>query len=148
MQDARELADEMSPADLSPELTRHFRGLRLWLPLQLFGVAPFRAALEEKMLLARYFRLRLLEIPGFEVGPEPDLSVVTFRFVPAHGDADAFNRALVRAVHDDGRVFLSSSVIDGRFILRLAVLVFRSHREDVDLAIEILKNAAAKLVKS
>lgn len=148
MQDARELADEMSPADLSPELTKHFRGLRLWLPLQLFGVAPFRAALEEKMLLARYFRLRLLEIPGFEVGPEPDLSVVTFRYVPSHGDADAFNRALVRAVHDDGRVFLSSSVIDGRFILRLAVLVFRSHREDVDLAIEILKNAAAKLVKS
>lgn len=138
-------ADEMSPADLSPELTKHFRGLRLWLPLKLFGVAPFRAALEEKMLLARYFRERLLEIPGFDVGPEPDLSVVTFRYVPERGDADEFNQRLVQAIHADGRVFLSSSVIDGRFILRLAILVYRSHIDDVDLVIEILREKIAAL---
>lgn len=138
-------ADEMSPADLSPELTKHFRGLRLWLPLKLFGVEPFRAALEEKMLLARYFRARLLEIPGFEVGPEPDLSVVTFRYVPERGDADAFNQRLVQAIHADGRVFLSSSVIDGRFILRLAILVYRTHVTEVDLAIDILREKIAAL---
>ena len=143
MQDT--LSDEMSPADLSPELTKHFRGLRLWLPLKLFGVAPFRAALEEKMLLARYFRERLLEIPGFEVGPEPDLSVVTFRYVPERGDADEFNQRLVHAIHADGRVFLSSSVIDGRFILRLAILVYRSHLGDVDLVIDILRDKVAAL---
>lgn len=145
MQDAQ-TADEMSPADLSPELTKHFRGLRLWLPLKLFGVAPFRAALEEKMLLARYFRERLMETPGFEVGPEPDLSVVTFRYVPARGDADAFNQKLVQAIHSDGRVFLSSSVIDDRFILRLAVLIYRSHLADVDLVIEILREKVAALL--
>jgi glutamate/tyrosine decarboxylase-like PLP-dependent enzyme len=148
MQDTRLAADEMSPADLSPELTKPFRGLRLWLPLQLFGVAPFRAALEEKMLLARHFRQRLLEIPGFDVGPEPDLSVVTFRYVPDRGDADAFNQQLVQAIHADGRVFLSSSVIDGRFILRLAVLVFRSHLDDVELTIRILREKVDALLSS
>jgi glutamate/tyrosine decarboxylase-like PLP-dependent enzyme len=145
MQDA-ESADEMSPADLSPELTKHFRGLRLWLPLKLFGVAPFRAALEEKMWLARYFRDRLMRMPGFEVGPEPDLSVVTFRYVPDRGDADEFNQRLVQAIHDDGRVFLSSSVIDGQFIIRLAVLVYRSHIDDVDLALEILEASVKRLL--
>src|SRR5258705_226437 len=44
-----------SPADLSPELTRHFRAMRLWLPLQIAGVAAFRAAQAEKLALARYF---------------------------------------------------------------------------------------------
>jgi glutamate/tyrosine decarboxylase-like PLP-dependent enzyme len=146
MQDTLQSADEMSPADLSPELTKHFRGLRLWLPLKLFGVAPFRAALEEKMWLARYFRERLLEIPGFEVGPEPDLSVVTFRYVPDTGDADAFNQKLVQAIHADGRVFLSSSVIDERFILRLAVLVYRTHLEEVDLAIKIIRECVQRLL--
>ncbi len=145
MQDAQ-VADQMSPADLSPELTKHFRGMRLWLPLKLFGVAPFRAALEEKMLLARYFRARLLELPGFEVGPEPDLSVVTFRYIPGSGDADDFNQRLVKAIHDDGRVFLSSSMIDGKFILRLAVLVYRTHLADVDEAIEILGEKVAALI--
>ena len=58
-----------SPADLSPELTRHFRALRLWLPLQIAGVAAFRAAQSEKLALARYFHARLSEIDGFDPGP-------------------------------------------------------------------------------
>ena len=148
MQDAQASRDEASPADLSPELTKHFRGLRLWLPLKLLGVAPFRAALEEKMWLARYFRERLLEIPGFEVGPAPDLSVVTFRYLPPKGDAEDFNRRLVQAIHTDGRVFLSSSIIDDVFIIRLAVLSFRTHLGTIDLTLEILKEKIADLTSA
>ena len=148
MQDAATDRDEVSPADLSPELTKHFRGLRLWLPLKLFGVAPFRAALSEKMWLARYFREELLAVAGFEVGPEPDLSVVTFRYVPRTGDADAFNQRLVQAIHDDGRVFLSSSIIDGKYTIRLAVVVFRTHRSTIDLTLQILNEKVAELLRN
>lgn len=148
MQDALSAQDEASPADLSPELTKHFRGMRLWLPLKLLGVAPFRAALEEKMWLARYFRERLVETPGFEVGPEPDLSVVTFRYVPDHGDVTTFNQRLVQAIHADGRVFLSSSVIDGVFTIRLAVLAFRTHLSTIDLTLQILNEKVQQLRQS
>ena len=51
----------------------------MWLPLLLLGVKPFRAALDEKILLARYFH-REIAAAGFEVGPSPDLSIVTFRW--------------------------------------------------------------------
>lgn len=146
MQDTRSADHEDSPADLSPELTKHFRGLRLWLPLQVHGVAAFRAALSEKLHLARYFHSRIGEIEGFEAGPEPDLSVVTFRYVPAAGDADEFNRRLVNRLQRDGRVFLSSTQIEGRFTLRLAAVCFRSHREHVDEVIDILRRTAADLV--
>ena len=146
MQDTRAARDEASPADLSPELTKHFRGPRLWLPLKLLGVGPFRAALEEKMWLARYFRERLLEIPGFEVGPPPDLSIVTFRYVPPRGDAGDFNQRLVQAIHTDGRVFLSSSMIDDVFTIRLAVMNFRTHLSTIDLTLEILKEKVAELI--
>ncbi len=133
-----------SPAELSPELTKHFRGLRIWLPLMLHGVAPFRAALREKLLLARYFHRRIGEL-GFETGPEPELSVVIYRWVPEEGDADAFNEALVEAVHEDGRVFVSSTRLDGKFVLRLAVLSFRTHLETIDLTLEILQEKVAEL---
>jgi glutamate/tyrosine decarboxylase-like PLP-dependent enzyme len=148
MQDAQASIDEASPADLSPELSKHFRGMRLWLPLKLFGVAPFRAALEEKLWLARYFRERLLEIPGFEVGPEPDLSIVTFRYRPPVGDVTEFNQRLVQAIHADGRVFLSSSVIDDEFTIRLAVLAFRTHLSTIDLTLQILREKVATLLRS
>ena len=139
MQDAAKSRDELAPADLSPELSRHFRALRLWLPLKLFGVRPFRAALEEKILLARYFHEKIQSMDGFEVGPYPDLSVVTFRYLPQQGDSDAFNQRLTDEIQKDGRVFLSTTQLDGRFVLRLAVLSFRTHLDTLDLALEILK---------
>lgn len=145
MQDTVGANDELSPADLSPELTKHFRGLRLWLPLLLHGLAPFRAALEEKMLLARYFHERISAIPGFEVGPHPDLSVVTFRYLPKSGDADELNEKLVQAIHRDGRVFLSSTILDGRFTLRLAVAAFRTHIDTIDLTVEVLQEQIRRL---
>jgi glutamate/tyrosine decarboxylase-like PLP-dependent enzyme len=144
-QDVLASGDEVSPADLSPELTRPSRALRLWLPLKLAGVAPFRAALEEKLLLARYFHEKMLREDRFEVGPPPDLSIVTFRYLPGRGDPDTFNRKLVDAVQRDGRIFVSSTMVDGRFTLRLAILSLRTHLETVDLAITILHEKARQL---
>ena len=139
MQDTLAARDEWSPADVSPELTKHFRGLRMWLPLQVFGVAPFRAALDEKLLLARYARERLEESDRFDVGPEPDLSVVTFRM---HGSDEA-NKRLLDAVHADGRVFMSSTLLDDRFTLRLAIVNFRTHKTDIDTTLHVLEELAS-----
>ena len=129
----------------SSELSRPFRGLRLWLPLKWLGLAPFRAALAEKMLLARYFHQRISAMPGFEAGPAPDLSVVTYRYVPASGDANAFNRRLLEAVLQDGRVFISSTRLNGQFVLRLAVLHYRTHRDTIDYLLDLLQASAARL---
>lgn len=144
MQDAQKEPEELSPAELSPELTKHFRGLRLWLPLKLHGVKPFRACLEEKLLLSKYFYSEVQKL-GFEVGPEPELSVVTFRYVPEKGDADKFNEMLVNEIHKDGRVFITSSKLNGKFILHLDVLSFRTHLSTIDLALEILKQLTEKI---
>ena len=142
MQDARNASGNYSPADLSLELTRPFRGLRFWLPLKLFGLAPFRAALAEKIWLARYFYQQLDSTPGWEMGPYPDLSVVAFRFVPDQGNADTFNKRIVAGVQTDGKVFISSTLINGAFYLRLAVLHFRTHLAQVDYLLELLNDLA------
>ena len=133
-----------SPAAVSPELTKHFRALRVWLPLLLHGEEPFRACLREKLQLAKYFHREIGKL-GFEVGPEPDLTVVTFRWVPESGSANAFNHALVEETHRDGRVFMSSTTVGGRFMLRMAALAFRTHLDTIDLALEVLREAVARL---
>jgi aromatic-L-amino-acid/L-tryptophan decarboxylase len=134
-----------SPADLSPELTRHFRALRLWLPLQMAGVAAFRAAQAEKLALARYFHARLSEIDGFDPGPEPDLSVVAFRYLPKTGEADKFNERLMRHIQEEGRVMMSGTRIDGSYRLRCAILCFRTHIEHVDDAIDAIVRGVAAI---
>jgi len=145
MQDALDPSNELAPADLSPELSKHFRGLRLWLPLKLAGVKAFSAALEEKIQLARYFYDELKKIDGFEMGPYPDLSVVTYRYIPKSGDVNAFNKKLVSEVQKEGKVFISSTMLNGNFTLRLAVLAFRTHLETVDTLLNQLKEKSALL---
>lgn len=134
-----------SPADLSPELTRHFRALRLWLPLQMAGIAAFRAAQAEKIALARYFHARLSEIDGFDPGPPPDLSVVAFRYLPKRGNVDEFNERLMNHIQQEGRVMMSGTRIDGSYRLRCAILSFRTHLEHVDDAVDAVVRGVAAL---
>lgn len=137
--------EDVSPSDLGPELTRHFRALRLWLPLQLAGADAFRAAQSEKIQLARYLHARLAELPGWDAGQAPDLSVVAFRFVPERGDVDVFNERLLARLQREGRVFFSGTRIHGRAHLPTAILSFRTHLEHIDEALDVLQHAARAL---
>lgn len=145
MQDSFYNKDQVSPADVGPELTRHFRALRLWLPLKLIGVAPFRAMLNEKILLTRYAYEQINAIPGMEVGPEPELSIFAFRYVDTD-DPDAFNKKLIEALREDGTIFLSSTVINGHYMIRFAILSYRTHKETIDIAVDTINRLKEQLL--
>jgi aromatic-L-amino-acid decarboxylase len=137
-----------SPTDHGPELSRPYRGLRLWLPLMLHGAAPFRRALEEKLALADRFHrgLEALQASGapIEVVDVPQLTVVPFRLRQREGepraDHEARNATWLRAINEQGRVFMSSTTLpapDGpAFTLRACVLSFRTHAADIERALE------------
>jgi len=147
MQDAIDDDMPVNPADVSPELTKHFRSLRMWLPLQLHGVEPFKACLEEKLLLTQYFREELIKI-GFNVGPRPDLSVSYFWYPANYDNENAFNEKLLKELHNDGEIFLSSTLINGKFVIRMAILSFRTKLETIDRAIVMIKRALVKMNES
>lgn len=140
--------DVPSPAEHGPELSRPFRGLRLWLPLMLHGAAPFRAALHEKLALAERFEagLHALASKGapVDIVDPPQLSTVPFRLRREPGEGldaiNARNAAWLRAINERGHVFMSSTMlpsIDGpAFTLRACILSFRTHAEHIDLALD------------
>jgi aromatic-L-amino-acid/L-tryptophan decarboxylase len=137
-------ADAQLPdfADYSPELSRDFRGLRVWLPLHLHGVNAFRRALDEKLVLARRVYDALVQTPELDVPWEPDLSIVAFR--PSSGGNEAAQR-LLDTINDSRRIFLSSTSIEGKHYLRVCVLSHRTDSDRTDEAIEIIQKAAANL---
>ncbi|HEY2514356.1 MAG TPA: aminotransferase class V-fold PLP-dependent enzyme [Polyangiaceae bacterium] len=126
--------------DLSPELSRDFRGLRLWLPLQLHGLGAFRAQLAEKLSLTRVAYEALRNEPRLEIVDEPQLSIVAFRMKRG---GDAATRALLERVNAGRRVFLSSTVLGGKLTGRLCILSFRSHADRVGEAVEAIQRGAA-----
>ena len=138
MQDANEANMQINPSDVSPELTKHFRGLRLWLPLQIHGIEPFIASFNEKLLLTTYFRDQLKEL-GFELGPEPDLTISYFWYASTEIDENKFNEKLVEFIHTNGDVFLSTTKIKGKFVIRMAILSIRTKKATIDTAIRMIE---------
>ncbi|MGV8118484.1 MAG: pyridoxal-dependent decarboxylase [Candidatus Xenobiia bacterium LiM19] len=88
-------------SDYSPELSREFRGFRVWLPLRLYGIAAFRRALDEKLDLAEYACEALSASGLFDMAAPLHLSVVTFRARCSRGDADELNRRLLERVNTE-----------------------------------------------
>ena len=122
----------------SPELTRDFRGLRLWLPLHLHGVDAFVQALDEKLDLAAYVHDELTALDLLEVPWPPELSLVAFR--PRDGDDDDAE-ALLQRINAQGRVWLSSAPIRGRTFARICILSHRSRPERMRECVEIIRAA-------
>ncbi|WP_088312666.1 aminotransferase class V-fold PLP-dependent enzyme [Kineosporia sp. R_H_3] len=134
-----------SPADLGMELTRPFRALGLWLPLQLSGVQAFRDALSEKLNLARSFHAALAEHRLFRVGPIPDLTVATYRAAPAGIDGDSFNQELARRLQQSGQVYVTTTVLQGRVTLRAAIGSAYTHEDHLLRAVATIVATAERL---
>lgn len=134
-----------SPADVSPELSKHFRAMRIWLPLKLHGLKAFRSALHEKILLGRYLWQKIGQIKQIETGPAPQLSIFMFRWKPEAGDTNDMNRKLHQEILKAGRVFLSTTEIDGEFFFRVAVLSVRTHLAEADALISVIREKISEL---
>jgi aromatic-L-amino-acid decarboxylase len=106
----------------------------MWLPLHLHGVAPFREALDTSLDLAEAAYRRLAGISGVEVPWRPDLSIVAFRL-----EDDDLGRAALEAVNRDRKVHLSPTTIDGRYVLRFAILNRRTTQDHLDHAIDVIE---------
>ncbi|MGD2294790.1 MAG: aminotransferase class V-fold PLP-dependent enzyme [Candidatus Aminicenantes bacterium] len=150
LQDLTTPEGEMNPAEYSPELTRSFRGLRVWLPLKLYGVKAFRENLDEKLRLTEWMYQRFLEEPGFECLSAPDLSVIPFQYFPQkaeRGDINTFNRKLLEKINRSKKLFLSSTLLDGKFVIRVCILSFRTHQAEVEEGFDVITSTARELEK-
>jgi aromatic-L-amino-acid/L-tryptophan decarboxylase len=143
LQDIHATGELPNYADLSPELSRDWRGLRVWMPLRLHGVAAFRDALDEKLDLTTYLADAFRDDPNVELCWEPQLTVIPFRL--AGVDDDDVQQEFLRRINASKRVFLSSTMIDGRYVLRVCIVSHRTHKDRIDECIEIVGRAAAEL---
>jgi aromatic-L-amino-acid decarboxylase len=137
--------------EISPELSRSWRGLRLWLPIKMHGIGPFRENLDEKLDLARWAAEELKRIPGIEILAEPQLSITAFRWrKPGADEAELtrINRDLMNRINARKRIYLTGTMIPGeRFAIRICVLSFRTHLERMREGMEDIRGALEEIQK-
>ncbi len=108
------------------------------------GLGAFRAALDEKLDLTEWATTELEKLPDLEIVARPQLSVVAFRLAPEGLDPEALNRLnrdFLARINARRRVFLTATTVGGRFILRICVLSFRTHRERMEMCLEDIRAA-------
>lgn len=134
--------------DYGVALGRRFRSLKLWFVLRYFGVEGIRERIRLHIEMAREVAGWVDQEPGWErVAPVP-FSTVVFRYAPdglSHEDADTLNRAIMDRVNDSGRVFLSHTVLNRRFCLRMALGNLKTRRDHLERSWGLLKEAASAL---
>jgi aromatic-L-amino-acid decarboxylase len=139
--------------DLGFQLGRRFRALKLWLVIRAFGVEGLRERLREHCAMARELAARIEADSAFELAAPVPFSVVCFRLrvpgaldAPADGAAqDGANARLLAAVNEAGPFFLSHTVLDGRYTLRVAIGNLRTTRQHLDALWQLLRQRAAEL---
>jgi aromatic-L-amino-acid decarboxylase len=134
---------------ISPELSRGWRGLRVWLPIKMHGIEPFRRSLQEKLELARWAADELRGIEELEILAEPQLSIVAFRWrggggLP-EGELTRRNRELLDRINSKGRVYLTGTRLRDRFAVRICVLSFRTHADRMREGLEDIREAVREM---
>ncbi|HRX77530.1 MAG TPA: pyridoxal-dependent decarboxylase [Pirellulaceae bacterium] len=140
-------------SDISPELTRSARALRVWLPIMLHGIEPFRSNLEEKLDLTKLAAERLRQINDeidetLEVITDPQLTVVAFRLVRkglTDKQIDDFYIQLRDAINASASEGLCATRLHGRYVIRICILSFRTHRDRVETCLEEIRRAVREV---
>jgi len=148
MLDAARQDREVNFCDYGPQLSRSFRALKIWMTVKTYGARRLRATIDRCLDLAEY-AARMFELsPHLALLTRPELGVFTFRYLPEIIPADPeraeqrlarVNERLVARIVSSGRLMLSSTRLDGRYVLRFCVLNHRTRKEDVAEALRLIE---------
>ncbi|MFI4920394.1 MAG: pyridoxal phosphate-dependent decarboxylase family protein [Gammaproteobacteria bacterium] len=122
-------------ADYGPQLSRGFRALKVWMNLKAYGADKFARLIAQNLRQARYLKERVEATPELELLAPVPLNVVNFRYRAKGLDETALNELNARiliALQERGIAAPSSTVLKGRFAIRVAITNHRSRREDFD----------------
>ena len=128
--------------DLSTELSREARGLRMWFPLHVHGVAVYRDLLESRLDLTYYFADRLKAISDVvEIPVQPDLTVVVARLRgPQIGQTNGWTKSKRK-----NTFFFSSTEIEGKAVFRLSLGNRRMWKPQVDIILETIRKVLVEM---
>jgi aromatic-L-amino-acid decarboxylase len=129
----------LSLSEYGPALGRRFRALKLWAVLRCFGRSGLQQHIRAGVDLARTFEAWVAADPQWELCAPRTFSVVCFRLA---GASDERNRALLERVNASGEIFISHAMLDGRYVLRLAVGQMHTQLADVRRAWDVLNRSA------
>ncbi|NHO53956.1 cytochrome D ubiquinol oxidase subunit I [Acetobacter estunensis] len=133
--------------DFGPDLSRGFRALKVWATLSVYGTQRLGHMVERCCDVAQYLAARVDREPTLELMAPVTLDIVCFRLVATgmtDEDADVFNGEIVKDVQESGLAAPSTTRINGRLVIRAAIVNHRTQEEDVDRLVDTVLACAER----
>jgi aromatic-L-amino-acid decarboxylase len=115
-------------------LGRRFRSLKLWFVIQWYGVEGLQELLRGHIALATSLAQRIEDSERFELVAQRHFNLVCFRLI----DSDEANESLLNALNATGEVYLTHTLVNGRYAMRLVTGQTQVSSADVDHVWELL----------
>jgi aromatic-L-amino-acid decarboxylase len=134
--------------DWGVPLGRRFRSLKLWSVIRTFGVDGLRAKVRDHINIAHTLSQWISKEDDFEILAPVVICVVCFRFVPAGYNVEQLNilnEKLNHRLNDSGKLYLSHTVLNGRYTLRMVTAQTNVTLSDVKKAWDLIKESARNL---
>ena len=120
-------------------LGRRFRALKLWFVIRHYGAAGLQHYVRRHIQLAQQFARWIAASADFELAAPAPLNLVCFR----HRAGDDQNRALLEALNRTGKLYLTHTLLGGRFTLRFCVGQTQTELEDIEQAWQLIRDLAS-----
>jgi aromatic-L-amino-acid decarboxylase len=122
-------------------LGRRFRALKLWFVIRHYGVEGLQFHIRQHIELARWLAAEIKNDARFEVAAPPSLNLVCFRLKAS----DEKNQQLMTRLNQSGKMYLSHTRLNGKYVIRLCVGQTRTEHRHVEQAWQLIKAEAGKL---
>ena len=116
-------------------LGRRFRALKLWFLIRAYGLEGLRKRIRNHVAWSEKLCEKLRADPRFEIVTDPILSLFSFRVTGRDDDAQ---RTFVEKINDDGRIYVTQTLVDGRVAIRIQVGQFDTTEADVMIAHDVM----------
>ena len=134
--------------DWGVPMGRRFRALKLWSVIRTYGVEGLRDKVRDHISIAAKLSEMIMKEDDFEILAPVIISVVCFRYNPA-GYTDEkiniINEKLNHQLNDSGKIYLSHTVLDGRYALRMVTAQTNVTPGHVTKAWNLIKETARSL---
>lgn len=126
-------------------LGRRFRALKLWFILRAYGLEELRLRIRNHVSWVRELEGAIAAHPDFTITTESRLALFTFQYTPKGADADRLTELLLAKINDDGRIYLTQTIHEGRFVIRMTAGHFDCTRKDVMSVYDVITELAVTL---
>lgn len=138
--------DEIDFSNWSIQLGRRFRSLKLWFVIRSYGVEGLQSILRNHIELGKQFERLVLSDSNFEILGPRNLNIICFRFRNSDSlNLDEVNKKLLDRINQTGKIFLSHTLIDNKFVLRFVCGQTNVENRHIELAWKVINEAAKDL---